>query len=102
MPAAPNTRLAITKGKLMRRLFVSIASVVVLGAMVVPAALAGNPHFVVVDVSQSGNTVTATGKEAGLGDEPQVHIVLSALAECINPGNNHPQGQQQGKRLCGG
>jgi len=75
----------------MRRLFVSLFSVVVLGAMAVPAALAGNPHFVVVDVSQSGNTVTATGKEAGLGDEPQVHIVLSALAECINPGNNHPQ-----------
>jgi hypothetical protein len=75
----------------MRRLFVSVFSVVVLGAMAVPAAFAGNPHFVFVDVSKSGNTLTATGKEAGLGDEPKVRIVLSATAECINPGNNHPK-----------
>ena len=54
-------------------------------------ALAGNPHFVFVNVSTSDNTITATGKEAGLGDETQVHIVLSATAECINPGGNHPQ-----------
>ena len=39
----------------------------------------------------SGNTVTCSGKEAGLGDEAQVHIVVSATAECINPGSNHPK-----------
>jgi len=62
-------------------------------ATLLPAttALAGNPHFVFVDVSTSGNTLTVTGKEAGLGDETQVHIVVTATAECINPGDNHPQ-----------
>jgi hypothetical protein len=56
------------------------------------AALAGNPHGVHdVTVSISGNTLTATGKEAGLGDEAQVHIVLSADAACINPGSNKPK-----------
>jgi hypothetical protein len=54
-------------------------------------ALAGNPHFVFVDTSVSGNTLTVTGKEAGLGDETQVHIVVTATAECINPGGNHPE-----------
>jgi hypothetical protein len=32
-----------------------------------------------------------SGKEAGLGDEAQVHIVVSATALCINPGGNHPK-----------
>ena len=27
----------------------------------------------------------------GLGDEAQVHIVVSATAECINPGSRHPK-----------
>ncbi len=54
-------------------------------------AIAGNPHFIFVNLSTSGNTVTATGKEAGLGDETQVHIVLTATASCINPGDNHPK-----------
>jgi len=53
---------------------------------------AGNPHFVGAPVIViQGDTITVTGKEAGLGNEPQVHIVLSATAECINPGGNHPR-----------
>jgi hypothetical protein len=35
--------------------------------------------------------LSASGKEAGLGDEDQVHIVGTATASCINPGNNHPK-----------
>src|SRR5262245_39099371 len=34
--------------------------------------------------SASGNTLTVAGKEAGLGDEQQVHVVLNATALCIN------------------
>jgi hypothetical protein len=52
---------------------------------------AGNPHFVEVTVSCDANSLTVEGKEAGLGDEPQVHIVITATASCINPGNHHPQ-----------
>ena len=39
----------------------------------------------------SGNTVTVSGKEAGLGDEAQIHVVLTATALCINGGGNHPK-----------
>jgi len=35
--------------------------------------------------------VTVSGKEAGLGDEAQIHVELSATALCINPGSNHPK-----------
>lgn len=54
-------------------------------------AWAGHPHFVDVSFSISGDTLTVEGKEAGLGDEDQVHIEVSATAECINPGGNHPK-----------
>lgn len=56
-------------------------------------ASAGSPHFIsnATSFTTSGNTITVTGKEAGLGDESQVHIVLTATAECVNPGGNHPQ-----------
>jgi hypothetical protein len=76
----------------MRRLLLA-ALALSLAALIAPVAWAGAPHFVdsTVQVTQSGNTLTASGKEAGLGDESQVHIVLSATAACINPGSNHPK-----------
>jgi hypothetical protein len=55
------------------------------------AAFAGSPHFVTTDASASGNTLTVDFKEAGLGNEPQVHVVLSADALCINNGGKHPK-----------
>src|SRR5262245_3018057 len=57
------------------------------------AAWAGSAHFVddTVTKSVSGNTLTVSGKEAGLGDEAQVHIVVSATALCINNGGHHPK-----------
>ena len=42
-------------------------------------------------MSCEGDTVTASGKEAGLGNEPQIHVVLTATALCINPGDKHPR-----------
>jgi hypothetical protein len=32
-----------------------------------------------------------TFEEAGLGNEPQMHVVLSTTALCIYPGGNHPK-----------
>jgi hypothetical protein len=57
------------------------------------AAFAGSPHFVnhAFSVARTDNSLTVSGKEAGLGDEAQVHIVVSATAECINPGQHHPK-----------
>ena len=68
-------------------------STVLVAAMAFTAApaLAGNPQFVTADASRSGNTLSVNFKEAGLGNEPQVHVVLSATAQCINGGGKHPK-----------
>jgi hypothetical protein len=57
------------------------------------AAWAGSPHFVNNAFTESCDAtgLTVTGKEAGLGDEEQIHVVLNATAECINPGSHHPK-----------
>jgi hypothetical protein len=62
-------------------------------AVAVPVAWAGSPHFIqsAFSVTRTDNTLTVSGKEAGLGDESQVHIVVSATAECINNGGKHPK-----------
>jgi hypothetical protein len=56
-------------------------------------AFAGSPHFVsnTLTASRSGNTLTVSGKEAGLGDEEQITVVVSATAACINPGGHGPK-----------
>jgi hypothetical protein len=62
-------------------------------AVAVPVAWAGSPHFVsnTVTATRTDDSVIVSGKEAGLGDESQVHIVVSATAECINGGGKHPK-----------
>jgi hypothetical protein len=70
----------------------SILVFFLVAAAAVTAVLAGSPHFVGdVTVTRSGNTITVMGKEAGLGNEAQVHIEFTATAQCINPGSNHPK-----------
>jgi len=58
-----------------------------------PAAVAGSPHFIdsAFAINRDGNTLTVTGKEAGLGDEAQIHVVLEATGLCINGGGKHPK-----------
>ena len=77
----------------MRKLIVLIFATLLLAAFGAPPAFAGSPHFIqsAFVVSTSGNTLTVSGKEAGLGDEDQIHVVLSATALCINGGGNHPK-----------
>jgi hypothetical protein len=76
-----------------KRIGLIVLSLLALVSLTTSLALAGNPHFVdgSVQASVSGSTLTVTGKEGGLGDELQVHVVVTATAECINPGGNHPQ-----------
>ncbi|MCX4587618.1 hypothetical protein [Streptomyces sp. NBC_01481] len=62
-----------------------------IAGMFAPNAWAGSAHFVSVDGSRSGNTLTVTGKEAGLGNLEQVNITLDATANCINPGGHGPK-----------
>jgi hypothetical protein len=76
-----------------RFLVVAVAVFTVL-MLTATAAWAGSPHFVsntVTKVTNADGSLTVSGKEAGLGDEEQVHIVVNATAQCINPGNKHPQ-----------
>jgi hypothetical protein len=75
----------------LKKRFVVVAVLAGAIAAVSAVAFAGSPHFVTADASRSGNTLTVNFKEAGLGNEPQVHIVLSATALCINNGGKHPK-----------
>ena len=77
----------------MRRILALILTVLAATIGLASPAEAGSPHFIqsAFDLDVSGNTVTVSGKEAGLGDEEQIHVVLSFDAECINRGSNKPQ-----------
>ncbi len=77
----------------MRRLVITAVLSLAAAAVVAPAAWAGSPHFInsAFSATATGNTLTVSGKEAGLGDEQQIHVVLSATALCINGGGNHPK-----------
>jgi hypothetical protein len=77
----------------MRSLSRLLAALVVLAlALVAVPAQAGNANFV-GDASSTrvGDTLEVSGKVGGLGDEVQIHVSVTALAECINPGSNKPK-----------
>ena len=76
----------------MRRFTPTVLALLVAVAIGAPAALAGSPHFVgAPTATRTDNSLTVSGKEAGLGDEEQVNIVVTATAECINKGEKHPK-----------
>jgi hypothetical protein len=77
----------------MRRLLLFVVVALSAAAVAVPAAWAGSPHFVsnTVTATRTDDSLIVSGKEAGLGDEAQVHIVVTATAECINGGGKHPR-----------
>jgi hypothetical protein len=79
----------------MRRIIV-VATAVVAAMFVVAPAWAGSPHFVEATATADGNTLTVAGKEAGLGNETQVHIEVTATALCINNGGHHPKAVNKG------
>ena len=77
---------------LRRALFVVVAGTLgVLPATAPSYAGQSGAHFNNVTITISGTTITAEGREAGLGNVERVHIVLTATAECINGGDNHPK-----------
>ncbi|HEY3164946.1 MAG TPA: hypothetical protein VGJ71_11330 [Candidatus Limnocylindrales bacterium] len=75
-----------------RTIRATVAAILML-SLWVTAVSAGSPHFIksATTITVSGNTLTVSGKEAGLGDEEQIHVVLTAEAQCINPGDHHPR-----------
>jgi hypothetical protein len=80
----------------MRRLIPTAIVLLAMGAIGATVSWAGSPHFVgAASATRAGNTLTVSGKEAGLGNEEQVDIVVSATAECINGGGRHPKAENK-------
>ena len=77
----------------MRRMLVVVVTGLFASLFWAPAAVAGEPHFInnAFSISSDGTTLSVSAKEAGLGDEAQIHVVLTADAACINPGDKHPK-----------
>src|SRR6266511_5974685 len=57
------------------------------------AAIAvSNAHFVgTPTATRNDNTLTISGKVAGLGGVEEITVTISGDALCINPGSNHPK-----------
>jgi hypothetical protein len=67
------------------------AAVLTMLVLTVTLTFAGNAHFVgTPSISTSGNTATASGKIAGLGNISQINVVVTADAQCVNPGHQKP------------
>jgi hypothetical protein len=76
----------------MRRLALVLATTAAALLLGAAPAFAGSAHYVGTPTfTVSGATITVSAKEAGLGDEPQIHVVLSGTATCVNGGGNQPQ-----------
>jgi hypothetical protein len=62
------------------------------GAFLVAKLWAGSPHYVGAAITScSGDTLTISAKEAGLGDETQINVTITATALCINGGQHNPK-----------
>ncbi|MDF3144263.1 MULTISPECIES: hypothetical protein [unclassified Streptomyces] len=77
----------------MRRILVLIPMAIIgIIALLAPSASAVSPHFVKgPTATRSGDSLTVSGKEAGLGNSLTVTIEVSATAACINPGGKDPK-----------
>jgi hypothetical protein len=75
----------------MSRVIRALLAASLVASLAATTVLAGSPHFVTLSVTREGNSLIVSGKEAGLGNEEQVHIVVTATAQCINPGSKHPK-----------
>lgn len=76
----------------MRRLLLTVVTALFASILFVPQAVAGSPHFVGdASIVRVGDALEVSGKLAGLGNELQVSVRVTALAECINPGTNKPK-----------
>ena len=77
----------------MKRQILILLGVAAIGLALVGAAIAvSNAHFVgTPTATRNDNTLTISGKVAGLGDVEEITVTISGDALCINPGSNHPK-----------
>ncbi len=78
----------------MRRLTITLLSLLVLASLSLWIVFAESPHFIRASASCDGDNLKACFKEAGLDSHP-VTIALSGTAtatyQCFNNGGNHPK-----------
>jgi hypothetical protein len=74
-----------------RQLLSILVSITFVSILAATGAWAGSPHFTQCSVQRTDNSLEVFGKEAGLGNETQVEILVTATAQCINPGSKHPK-----------
>ena len=87
----------------MRRFILLSVLALVAAALAVPVAWAGSPHFVgTPTITRDGDALTVSGKVAGLGDETQINVAVTADVACINPGNNQPKAENKGATIAEG
>src|ERR1051325_10139873 len=90
-PNNQHNRRSVMRSNIQGRMIAVTVGLVVAFALLAPVARAGSPNFVgqFTAVRNADGSLTISGKEAGLGSEDQVHIVVAATAECINGGGHH-------------
>lgn len=87
----------------MRRALLVTVLALATTALAVPAAWAGSPHFVgTPTITRDGDAITVSGKVAGLGDETQIHVVVTADVACVNPGSQKPKAENKGATIAEG
>jgi hypothetical protein len=87
----------------MRARIATLALFVAAAALIIPTAWAGSPHYVgTPTLTRTGDTLTISGKVAGLGNEDQINVVVTADVQCVNPGNNEPQAENKGAVIATG
>jgi hypothetical protein len=77
------------------RTTLSLLFALILTALLAVPALAASPHFITgPDYTIANNTVTATGKIAGLGNRDVTAVLdVTFSTQCRNPGENVAPGQ---------
>jgi hypothetical protein len=87
----------------MKRFLLMTVLTLAVAALAVPAAWAGSPHFVgTPTITRSGDALTVAGKVAGLGDETQINVSVTADVACVNPGSKKPQAENKGATIAEG
>ena len=78
--------------RLKTRYLAAAALVGTLAALSTGALAVSNAHFVgTPTATRTDNSLTISGKVAGLGDVTEITVTITGDALCINPGSNHPK-----------
>ena len=87
----------------MRRFILLSVLALVAAALAVPVVWAGSAHFVgTPKITRAGDALTVSGKVAGLGNETQINVAVTADVACVNPGNNEPKAENKGATIAEG